>query len=158
MKILQLCHKPPIPAKDGGCIAMNNLTRGLLKQGHVVKILAMSTPKHSFSEKDISAEYCEQTAYETIAVDTKINYFLASKSIILNQSYYVNRFFSKNFSNKLIRVLQSQSFDLIQLESIFVAPYISVIKQYSTAKIGQTTIITFSEIGLFNFGKEIETI
>ncbi len=135
MKILQLCHKPPIPAKDGGCIAMNNLTRGLLKQGHVVKILAMSTPKHSFSEKDISAEYCEQTAYETIAVDTKINYFLASKSIILNQSYYVNRFFSKNFSNKLIRVLQSQSFDLIQLESIFVAPYISVIKQYSTAKI-----------------------
>jgi len=135
MRILQLCHKPPLPAKDGGCIAMNNLTQGLLKQGHEVKVLAMSTPKHSFSEHELSAEYCQKTAFETVSVDTKINYFLAAKSIILNQSYYVNRFFSKDFSNKLIQVLKSQSFDLIQLESIFAAPYIPVIKQYSTAKI-----------------------
>ena len=31
MKILQLCHKPPQPSIDGGCISMNNTTEGLLK-------------------------------------------------------------------------------------------------------------------------------
>ena len=25
MKVLQLCHKPPKPSIDGGCIAMNNI-------------------------------------------------------------------------------------------------------------------------------------
>lgn len=135
MNILQLCHKPPFPAKDGGCIAMNNLTRGLLKQGHLVKVMAISTPKHPLSEHELPIEYCQQTAFETVSVDTQINYFLAARAIILNQSYYVNRFFSKDFSHRLIQILKSQSFDLIQLESIFVAPYIPVIKQYSTAKI-----------------------
>lgn len=46
MKILQLCHKSPYPPADGGTIAMNNITQGLLHEGFSVKVLAVETPKH----------------------------------------------------------------------------------------------------------------
>ena len=28
MRVLQLCHKPPLPAIDGGCLAMDAITQG----------------------------------------------------------------------------------------------------------------------------------
>ena len=30
MKVLQICHKPPLPPNDGGCIAINNISKGLV--------------------------------------------------------------------------------------------------------------------------------
>ena len=29
LRILQICHKPPRPAVDGGCMAMDSLTTGI---------------------------------------------------------------------------------------------------------------------------------
>ena len=46
MKILQLCHKPPFPAVDGGTIAMYNIAHGLIGLGDQVKVIAMATHKH----------------------------------------------------------------------------------------------------------------
>ena len=46
MKILQLCNKSPYPPKDGGAIAIFNLTKGFQNNGHHVKILAINTKKH----------------------------------------------------------------------------------------------------------------
>ncbi len=43
MNILQICNKVPFPPKDGGCIAMNNLTQGLIDEGHTVKVIAINT-------------------------------------------------------------------------------------------------------------------
>lgn len=45
MKILQVCSKIPYPSKDGGSIAMNILTEGLIETGNQVTVLAMSTRK-----------------------------------------------------------------------------------------------------------------
>ncbi|MCB9164969.1 MAG: hypothetical protein H6592_11175 [Flavobacteriales bacterium] len=53
MRILQLCNKPPYPPIDGGSKAMHNLTRGLLKSGHEVKVLCISTPKQPLELNDI---------------------------------------------------------------------------------------------------------
>ena len=48
MKILQVCSKIPFPSMDGGSIAMNILTEGLINCGNTVKVLAVNTPKHFF--------------------------------------------------------------------------------------------------------------
>ena len=61
MKILQLCLKPPLPARDGGCIAMNNITQGLLASGHRVKVLTIFTHKHDLNPELMPAAYLEQT-------------------------------------------------------------------------------------------------
>lgn len=135
MKILQISHKPPLPAIDGGCIAVNNITRGLLKSGHQVKVLSMHTPKHPLQLSRIPEEYREKTAFESVFVNTRIRLGKALLSFLKNRSYHVSRFISKEFENTLVRILQSETFDIIQLESIFVAPYIPVIRRFSNAKV-----------------------
>lgn len=135
MKILQICHKPPFPPIDGGCIAINNITQGLIKAGHDVKVLAISTAKHPLVDSLEFKEYASKTHFESVFVDTSLNYFQAFKSLFLRESYHVKRFVSKSFSAKIAEVLSKESYDIIQLESIFVAPYISLIKSYSNAKI-----------------------
>ncbi|MBO4232074.1 MAG: glycosyltransferase [Bacteroidales bacterium] len=135
MKILQVCHKPPLPAVDGGCIAINNITRMLLAQGHDVKVLAISTPKHNVDIKKLPQEYVSQTRFETVFVNTTVRRFAALKSLLLGHSYHVDRYVSREMNHKLKNILQKEDFDIVQLESLFVAPYIPVIRQYSKAKI-----------------------
>ena len=57
MNILQICNKPPFPAVDGGAIAMNNTTQGLLNNGHKVTVLAISTPKHPVNYENLPEEF-----------------------------------------------------------------------------------------------------
>ena len=60
LRILQICHKPPRPSVDGGCLAMDSLTRGLLDMGHRVKVVSIHTDKHPFLPDQIEADL-EQT-------------------------------------------------------------------------------------------------
>lgn len=135
MKILQICHKPPYPAVDGGAIAMNNVTQGLLQNGHEVKVVTISTPKHPVDLNELSKEYRENTNFETVYIDTSIKLKDAFLNLFSNRSYNVDRFISLNFSNKLQEILQANTFDIILIESLFVTPYIETIKRFSKAKI-----------------------
>lgn len=135
MKILQLCHKLPYPPVDGGCIAINNITQGLLSSGHQVKVVAVTTPKHKTEISSLPADYLKNTGLETVFIDTTPRVFPALKAFIQRKSYHVSRFVSKEMTKKLIQVLQKENFDIVQLESIFMAPYIATIRKYSKAKI-----------------------
>lgn len=135
MKILQICHKPPLPAVDGGCIAINNITQMLLAQGHEVKVLAISTPKHKVDISALPTEYVRQTGFETVFVDTTVKSFAAFRALLLGRAYHVERFVSRDMTNRLKALLSDGQFDIVQLESVYVAPYISVIRRYSKAKI-----------------------
>ena len=127
MRILQICNKVPFPPKDGGCIAMNNLTIGLREQGHEVKVLAINTPKHftDVAKSDI----------EAVLIDTSVKVFPALLNLLSSKSYNVVRFYSKAFEQKLIEILKSNKFDIVQLESVYVSMYIDVIRKNSNAKI-----------------------
>ena len=72
MKVLQLCHKTPFPPRDGGCIAMNNITQGLLALGYTVKVLSINTPKSSISIDNLPIDYVNNTQIETVFVNTAI--------------------------------------------------------------------------------------
>lgn len=135
MKILQLCHKPPLPAVDGGCIAMNNITQGLLEAGHKVKILTIYTFKHDFMPERMTKEYLDATNIEGVYVDTRLNAVDAFSSFITADSYNVNRFFSTDFDIKLTRCLKNETFDIIHIESLFMTPYLGTIRRYSKASI-----------------------
>lgn len=135
MKILQLCHKPPLPAVDGGCIAMNNITQGLLEAGHKVKILTIYTFKHDFMPERMTKEYLDATNIEGVYVDTRLNAVDAFSSFITADSYNVNRFFSTDFDIKLTRCLKNETFDIIHVESLFMTPYLGTIRRYSKASI-----------------------
>ncbi|MFN0033049.1 MAG: glycosyltransferase family 4 protein [Flavobacteriales bacterium] len=135
MKILQLCLKPPLPARDGGCIAMNNITRGLLEAGHKVKILTIFTQKHDFDPDALPEEYIESTGIEGVFIDTRLNAVDAFANIITSDSYNISRFFSTDYDIKLTKLLQKEDFDIIHLESLFMTPYLGTIRRLSSTPV-----------------------
>lgn len=114
---------------------MNTITQALLAAGNQVKVLSVATHKHPDRSSQISPEYIQQTKFETVFVNTKVNFFEALISLVKGTSYHVFRFFSKEMSQKLISILESEKFDVVQLESVFVALYIPIIRKHSSAKI-----------------------
>lgn len=135
MRILQICNKPPYPAVDGGAIAMNNTTQGLLANGHEVKVLAITTPKHPVSKKSLPKDYLDKTKFQSVFIDTSIRLKDAFINLFSTKSYNVERFISVDFTLELQKILKGNEFDIVIIESLFVAPYITTIKALSKAKI-----------------------
>ena len=135
MKILLLCNKPPYPASEGGPMAMNSIITGLLEAGHQVKILAVNSEKFNIKESDIPDEYRKKTGIELIDVDLSIRPLKAFTNLFTRKSYHVERFISKEFRERLIKVLEKEQFDVVQLEMLYMAPYVDNIRAHSKAMI-----------------------
>ena len=135
MKILLLCNKPPYPASEGGPMAMNSIVNGLLEAGHQVKILAVNNEKYNVTEADIPDDYKHKTGIELINVDLRVRPMKAFFNLFTNKSYHVERFISKDFKNRLAELLEKEQFDVVQLEMLFMAPYVETIRQHSKAMI-----------------------
>ncbi len=135
MKILQICHKPPFPAIDGGCIAINNISRGLLNQNQDLKIITISTNKHPFLADKIESNFEDETKIEHLFIDTKLNIVDAFSNLVTYDSYNISRFFSPDFDQLVIKTLKSGNFDVVHLESLFTTPYLETIRNHSDAKI-----------------------
>tara|TARA_Y100000389_G_C17411430_1_gene491144 strand:- start:144 stop:1346 length:1203 start_codon:yes stop_codon:yes gene_type:complete len=135
MKVLQICHKPPLPLNDGGCIAINNISKGLINELGSIKVLTINTLKHPFNLKYYDQQYIENTNIESSFVNTKINIIDAFLNLVKNNSYNISRFFSSDFNDLIIKTLKFESFDIVLLESLFTTPYIKTVRSYSKSKI-----------------------
>jgi glycosyltransferase involved in cell wall biosynthesis len=135
MKILQVCSKTPYPSKDGGSIAMNILTEGLIANGNQVTVLAINTPKHFIKDEEIDPAYRKKTAYRSVFIDTSIKPFAAFFNLFSSRSYNVSRFYSRHFEKELTALLSKESFDIVQLETLWVTPYVETVRKNSKAKI-----------------------
>lgn len=135
MKVLQLCNKPPYPSVDGGTMAMDSITSGLLCEGCEVKVLTVETDKHPVRRELIPAEYLEQTGLESVYIDLRVKPLPAIFAMLCGESYHVKRYVSEAFAAKLRGILEKDSFDIVHVESIFLTPYVPLIRKYSDAKI-----------------------
>ncbi|MBK7635752.1 MAG: glycosyltransferase [Saprospiraceae bacterium] len=135
MKILQLCKKFPYPLKDGESIAVTYLSHALHDLGCDITLLSMNTSKHFTDLNSLPREFNHYKEIHVTALDNSVNAFSAFKNLFSKDSYHVSRFVCPDFKNKLIELLQNNDFDVIQLETLYLAPYIDVIKKYSKALI-----------------------
>ena len=135
MKVLQLCNKPPYPPVDGGTLAMNSITQGLLAAGCEVKVLSVCSDKHPVLENRITDDYRRATRFEAVHVDLNPHPLDAGVAMLCGESYHVKRFQNRQFTAKLIQILRHETFDLVHIESIFLTPYVPVIRQYSKAPV-----------------------
>jgi polysaccharide biosynthesis protein PslH len=131
MKVLQLCHKPPKPAVDGGCIAINTVSEGLLRMGVELKILTLSTQKHPLVMSYYSEDFIQRTKIEGVFVDTKLSIVDAFSNLVTADSYNVSRFFSTDFDILLRKTLEQEAYDVVHLESLFMTTYCHTIKRFS---------------------------
>ena len=130
-----LCNKSPYPPSEGGPMAMNSIVNGLYEAGHKIKILAVNSEKYHIKEKDIPKSYKDKTGIELVDVDLRINIKEAFKNLFTDKSYHVERFISEAFRQKLIEILKKDKYDIVQLEMIYMAPYIETIRANSDALI-----------------------
>ncbi len=138
MRILQLCKKFPYPIKDGEVIAITNLAKAYNELGAEVHLLCMNTLKHFFDESQFSKLpeiFNFYKSVESISVDTEIKLFPAFLNLFSSKSYHIDRFVSAAFSKIIIETLKEIKPDIVQLETLFLAPYINIIRKHSNAKI-----------------------
>lgn len=116
-------------------MAMHMIISGLISAGHEVKVLAINSNKFFTSVESIPTDFRRDTGIEFEYIDLSIKPLQALKHFILGTSYHVERFISENFQARLRKILSENSFDIIQLETLFMAPYIPLIRQKSQAAI-----------------------
>ncbi len=120
---------------EGGPMAMNSLIMGLVRAGHQVKVLAVNSDKYYVDPKNIPGDYLKSTGLELVHLDLRIKLLPAFISMLRRRSYHVERFISDNFRQRLVQLLRQQHYDVVQLETIFMAPYIDEIRRHSKATI-----------------------
>lgn len=125
----------PNPPLDGGAQVMHFTTKGLLANGINVKTLAINPTRNLVGLDLLPADYIENTRFECVTVDTKIRPFQIFTNIFRSESYFIERFISANLELKLKDLLQAESFDIIQIEHLYLCKYIDILKKYSDAKI-----------------------
>ncbi len=136
MKILFLCHKMPYPPNDGGAIATLNMINGFKNHGDNVTVLAMQTHKHSFPISELPNVIIEGIDWHQVEVNTKLNPFVALANLLFSKKpYNAVRFESQAFNKKLKQILLVQTFDIVQLEGLYLYSYVNAIRKYSNAKI-----------------------
>jgi polysaccharide biosynthesis protein PslH len=137
MKILQLCKKFPYPLKDGESIATTYLAKALHELGAEVTLLAMNTSKHRADLSELPEEtFSHYQAIHAIEVDNHIRPLDALYNLLLSdESFHVNRFVNDDFAARLEQLLRADNFDVVHMETLFLTPYIPLIRRCSKAKI-----------------------
>ncbi|MDX9694988.1 MAG: glycosyltransferase family 4 protein [Bacteroidales bacterium] len=135
MNILIISNKAVYP-RDGGNLAILNLAQGYAKKEHHVVILNIVTHKHCNRTEDISSLKNQHIDLTGVSVDTRISIYKLIKNLLFStHPYNLERFISTDFSEKILELIKQQSFDFIQLESLYTLPYIDLIRKNYAGKI-----------------------
>ena len=136
MEILIISNKVPYPANDGGAIATLSLAKGFVALKNNVSIFSMNTNKHYCDINCVSEDLKKIINFYIVDVPAKITAHGALRNYIFsNLPYNAERFIVKNFKSELIKHLKQKKYDVIQLEGLYLLPYVDIIRKYSTALI-----------------------
>lgn len=136
MNILFLTNKAPYPPKDGGSIATFGMIKSFADADHKVSVLAMNTRKHHVTPFEIPDEIKALITIHLVEVPAHIKMFDMIRNLLVSKlPYNAERFIDKHYKTKLKNLLTSFKYDVIQLEGLYLCPYIETIRQHSSAKI-----------------------
>lgn len=134
MKILSIANKLPYPPNDGGAIGFLNPLLGLAGAGNEVWLLTFNTSKHYYPLNQVPDEIKSKITIIDYYINTAISPYKAFINLFFSKwPYNIERFINPGFSEKLSEIIQQQHFDIIQVEGLYMAPYIPVIRKYSKA-------------------------
>jgi polysaccharide biosynthesis protein PslH len=135
MRILQLCKKYPFPPKDGESIAITSLAKALAEAGHEVHLLSMNTSRHYYQIPTDHNPLGHYKIAQTVDIDNRIKPFRAFLNLFTSHSYHLERFMHPRYDSKLRQMLHDTDYDMILLETVYLAPYVDTIRKWSKAKV-----------------------
>ncbi|MEA2570724.1 MAG: polysaccharide biosynthesis protein PslH [Acidobacteriota bacterium] len=129
MRILQLTPRIAWPPTDGGRVVMLQVALSLQRLGADVEILSLNPRKQRVDADDLPLPL------EAIDIDTSAHVAAFLRSFSLRAPQLVARFYSPRFESSLRRKLRERDFDVVQLESPFLLPYLRAIRESSNARV-----------------------
>ena len=135
MRVLQLTKKVPFPSKDGESMAILSLASSLVSNGVSVDLLSLNTNKHRFSSNLYDLDSTIYRSINMVEINTDFHPISFLINLFSSIPYQISRFVKKEYKVKLVSLLTQNKYDFILLETVYLTPYISVIKRYSSAKI-----------------------
>ena len=135
MKLLVLTKKFPFPLKDGESLAIHGLTKSLSELGCEVSLLAMNTSKHFYEGTALPALMDHYREVRTVAINNDFSPIDAVSNLLRGTSYHISRFHQESYHEALADWLTEEQFDIVQLETLYLAPYVSTIRRLSEAQI-----------------------
>ncbi|GAB4249627.1 MAG: hypothetical protein Kow0027_12620 [Saprospiraceae bacterium] len=135
MRILVLTKKFPYPLKEGEPIAITNLCRSLKACGAQLTLLAMNTSKHYFDLSKLPAGYDHFEKIHAVDVDNRISAGGALLSLLKGQPYILSRFQNEDYRQALENLLTEEKFDIVQIETPYLAAYVPLIRRLSSVPI-----------------------
>ncbi len=131
MNILIVAKKFPYPLKEGEPIAISYLAKSLVALGCSVDLLVLNTSKHFFDPALFPAEENFFEEVHSVRVDNHISFTGALMSFLVGKSYILDRFKSSKFEEKLTELLRNKRYDVVQLETIYLAHCISTVRKHA---------------------------
>lgn len=135
MRVLQLTKKVPFPSKDGESMAICSLASSLVSNGVSVDLLSLNTNKHRFSGILDDIDSILYRSIYLVDINTDFHPISFLSNLLSNIPYQISRFVTKDYKIKLMSLLSQNKYDFIILETIYLTPYLPVIKKYSAAKV-----------------------
>lgn len=100
-----------------------------------VTLFSINPNQHAVDVDDIYDPVFEAIKFHHYNINTEANFIGALFNIFSNESYNVSRFFDDEAARLLEDVLRETEFDIIQFESLFVVPYLDIVKANSKARL-----------------------
>jgi glycosyltransferase involved in cell wall biosynthesis len=133
LRILILTHRAPFPQNGGYPIVVGNTIKGLVALGHDVSLISLNVKKNGIpGERD---ELPKHITYIEYNIDIRITAVEAVSNLFTKNAYNIERYYNAGFEKLLFKNLVDNKYDIIQIEGIFVAPYLPIIRKNSKAKI-----------------------
>ncbi len=100
-----------------------------------ITLFSINPNQHAIDVDDIYDPVFDSIKFHHYSIDTEANLIGALFNIFSNESYNVSRFYDEGAARLLEDVLRETEFDIIQFESLFVVPYLDVVKANSKARL-----------------------
>lgn len=133
MNLLQITNRFPWPLKDGGALGYYNFTKGYQQAGLNLTLASLNTEKHLIQYEELPQHVKDLADIHLTYIDNRIKPWDAFLNLFSEKSYHIERFISRDFEAQLERICKTKEFDVVIFESIFVAPYLHVIRKHSKA-------------------------
>lgn len=126
MKILILTPALPYPAHQGGALRNQGIIRGLAAAGHEISLLSFSDD--SVGDWTPLYSWCRQI--KVIPAPPRSLRDRLHDLFVTGQPDLAQRLLSNDFRTQLIELLNSERFDIVQIEGLELGIYLRVIQEY----------------------------
>jgi len=134
MRVLQFTPRIAIPPSDGGRVAMLRIATSLAEAGAEVEVFSLNPLRQRVEAAEARQAYAP-IAFDAVAIDTSAHFSALTRSLLMHAPYLVTRFFSSRAEAALAATLQRSRFDIVQVESPFLLPYLPQIRASTDAAV-----------------------